>query len=348
MSTVVAIAFTPSPAADSPNLHSAAKDPLRTFHSLINLCFSSLRRWNPELTLVLVTTMSPGVNLERQLNELDADILLTPFSHEPPPGFFPTFNASLFSIDALACLAKTYAEPTDRIVLLDPDVVCCGSLEHVFNSIPQSGFLTYDTEYDPDYLCQGLSAVTAAELHKQLDPTLNGLPRHYGGELYGFNASSWHTISARVEESWKFSLYQWRNKLPRFVTEEHLMNYALRYTTTVSAEPYIRRIWTAPTSEPCVQATYLSRYGICQLKKTAGLQRCNRSPETLSRGSGRRLCRTGATGRQPTSAFLGGTPKDCCGISQQIFCAVLRLLQASGAPASKFPNLLTKLVFPHF
>ncbi len=247
MSTVVAIAFTPSPAADSPNLHSAAKDPLRTFHSLINLCFSSLRRWNPELTLVLVTTMSPGVNLERQLNELDADILLTPFSHEPPPGFFPTFNASLFSIDALACLAKTYAEPTDRIVLLDPDVVCCGSLEHVFNSIPQSGFLTYDTEYDPDYLCQGLSAVTAAELHKQLDPTLNGLPRHYGGELYGFNASSWHTISARVEESWKFSLYQWRNKLPRFVTEEHLMNYALRYTTTVSAEPYIRRIWTAPT-----------------------------------------------------------------------------------------------------
>jgi hypothetical protein len=247
MSRVAAIAFTPAPGSDSPNLGQAAKSALTTFHNLIELTFASVRRWNPDLTLVLVTPVSPGPELERHLNELGAQILHTPFAHQPPQGFFPSFNASLFSIDALAGLADAHAEPADRILLLDPDVICTSDLSPVLQAVPPNGFLAYETGYAPDHVCQGLSALTAGPLHLRLDPSLTDLPRHYGGELYGFTAAAWRPIAKRVEDAWEFSLDQWRMGLPKFVTEEHLLNFALRYTTVESAEQYIRRIWTAPT-----------------------------------------------------------------------------------------------------
>ncbi|GAA3593735.1 hypothetical protein GCM10022223_05820 [Kineosporia mesophila] len=288
MSTVAAIAFTPAPASDSPNLRSANDDSLRTFHGLIDLCFSSLRRWNPELTVVLVTTTSPGEEMERRLAELDARVLLTQFNHQPPAGFFHSFNASLFSIDALACLAAAYPAAEDRILLLDPDVICTGSLKPVAEAIPTDGFLAYDTEYDLDYVCQGLSAVTAGELHRQLDLAHTQAPRHYGGELYGFTSSTWDAIAPRVEEAWQFSLDQWTKNLPRFVTEEQLMNFALRYTRVEQASPYIRRIWTAPTHRTVLPGDLTLPLWHLPAEKHRGLARmlpASRDPQSWFWGS---------------------------------------------------------------
>jgi hypothetical protein len=247
MTDVCAIAFTPAPATDSPNLHSKREDAVVAFHGLIDLCFSSVRRWNPDLDLALITTTPPGPDLEKRLAELGAQILITPFRHQPPPGFFRSFNASLFSIDALACLADTYSGPDDRLALIDPDVVCTRELDGLFRAIPEDGFLAYNTEYPSDHVCQGLSARTAGQLHFQLDPRLTGFPLHYGGELYGYTPMAWSSISAQVEAAWRFSIAQWKENLPQLVTEEHLLNFALRYTQVKSADKYIRRIWTAPT-----------------------------------------------------------------------------------------------------
>ncbi len=247
MTDVVAVAFTPAPSSDSPNLKAGTNDKaLRTFHNLIELCFASVRRWNPSTELVLVTTSDPGPSLRERFSTLRVTVLTTAFAHRPPTGFYPSFNASLFSIDAMMAMAQHYTE-TDRLVLLDPDVVCTQSLDSLFASIKPGGFLAYDTGFPPEEVSQGLSALAAGQLHRELNPRLSTIPRHYGGELYGFTPQSWDSISGRVEEAWAFSLTQWQSGLPRFVTEEHLLNFALRHTEIRPAEQFIRRIWTAPT-----------------------------------------------------------------------------------------------------
>ena len=247
MRNVAAVAFTPAPTSDSPNLKSSSDgSAVATFHNLIDVCFSSIRRWNPDTTLVLVTTTDPGPVLKSRLANLRAEVLTTEFAHRPPEGFYPSFNASLFSIDAFHALSDRF-DRDDRIVLLDPDVVCTRSLNNMFDEIPLNGFLAYDTNFSAEHVSQGLTAAEAGHLHAQLDPELDSIPRHYGGELYGFRRDSWTAIADKVEDAWSFSLQQWADGRPRFVTEEHLLNYALRHITVRSAEDFIRRIWTAPT-----------------------------------------------------------------------------------------------------
>lgn len=243
---MVAVAFTPATKRDSPNLKTLTPEQSEAaFHRLIATCFSSVRRWNTGVRLVLVTTQQPNHHFQERLRDLDADILLAEFNHRPPAGFYPAFNTSLFSIDAMETLARTHER--DRILLLDPDVLCADSLLRVFEAIDDDTVLAYNTGIPPTEKSQGLSALEAAQLHRELSPDLTGTPAHYGGELYGFTSRTWSTISQEIEEAWQFSLRQWRTKAPRFVTEEHLMNYALRHVEVCSAESFIRRIWTAPT-----------------------------------------------------------------------------------------------------
>jgi hypothetical protein len=243
---VAAVAFTPAPRTDSPNVKAPTDAAaLAAFHRLMGVGFAALRRWNPDLRLVLVSTQRPGGELDRLFDRLGVSLLVTPFAHRPPPGFYDRFNASLYTVDALTALTAA-AGPGDRVLLLDPDVVCSAALGGVFADVRDDAVLAYDVGLAPDVPNQGLTALAAAELHRRLDPRLDGVPAHYGGELYGFTRASWAGVAGAVEAAWEFSLEQWRADAPRFVTEEHLLNYALRSTRVVRANDHVRRIWTAP------------------------------------------------------------------------------------------------------
>lgn len=254
MTDHAAIAFTPAPASDSPNLRSKNDSRgLETFQRLLRLAYSSLRRWNPDLSLALVTTKDPAPAFGRALSELSVEVVLTDFHHAPPKGFYPAFNASLFSIDAINKMTARHPA-ADRVLLLDPDVICTAPLTTVFGDISQDKVLAYDLAMPADEVSQGLTALDAAELHRKLDSSLGGVPRHYGGELYGLQCAAWTDLAEKVEEAWQLSLEQWRLDEPRMVTEEHLLNFALRYADIVPAGRHIRRIWTAPTYR-AVQST---------------------------------------------------------------------------------------------
>ena len=247
MTTTVAIAFTPAPATNHPNLKArTSAAALRTFEGLIEVCFASVRRWNPDVQLRLVTSAQPGLEFARRLDRVGAGVLVTPFDHEPPPGFFPYINASLFTVDAMAALADE-AGDNDRILLIDPDVVCSGSLEPVIKAIPDDGVLAYEVNDPPGQPNQSLNGFEAGRLHTMIDGALTGVPRHFGGECYGFTSASWKRLAPHTQDAWQFSLSRWRAGTSKFVTEEHILDFALRYVTVQEANPYIRRIWTAPT-----------------------------------------------------------------------------------------------------
>ena len=247
MTITVAIAFTPAPSTDSPNLRArTSRGALHVFEGLIEVCFASIQRWNPDVRLCLVTTGDPGPEFGARLARLQASVLVTRFDHQPPPGFFPHFNASLFTLDAMSALSAR-ADPDDRVVLIDPDVLCAGSLDALVKAIPPEGFLAYNVNDPPSMPVQGLSMHEAGRLHHVMDSRLTGTPIHFGGECYGFSQAAWQRIAPHVHAAWQFSLSRWRLGASRLVTEEHLLDFALRYADVEEANPYIRRIWTAPT-----------------------------------------------------------------------------------------------------
>lgn len=245
-SATVAIAFTPAPASQSPNLRRTNDDrAAAAYYRAIVVTFASIRRWNPEVELVLVSDVDAPEPFAGELRSINARTELVPFAHRPPQNFWPIFNASLYSIDALQALAES-SGAGHRLLLLDPDIVCVGNLDPVLQGISGGTWLAYPIGIPQNEKSQGLSAIEAVELHLALDPTLTEPPVHYGGEIYGFTPEGATPVLERAEAAWELALQNWKERRPHFVTEEHLLNYALRTVSIVDASNIIRRIWTTP------------------------------------------------------------------------------------------------------
>ncbi len=246
LSTILAVAFTPAPAKQNPNLRKTDDaGASATYYRSIFVTLASARRWNGQLDLVLVTDASVPQPYRDRFASLGTRAVEAPFDHRPPIGFWPTFNASLYTIDAMVRLSRD-AGATTKVLLVDPDVLCTGLLDPVFERVHDRTILVYPTGF-PDYeKSQGLNAFEAASLHQRLEPDLVDIPVHYGGELYGFTTDGCRSILKRTEDAWRLAMADWVARRPHFVTEEHLLNYALRRASVVDGSMFIRRIWTAP------------------------------------------------------------------------------------------------------
>lgn len=245
MNPTVAVAFTPAPAKQNPNLrqtNDAAA--LSVYYRAMFVTFASTRRWNPDVSLVLISDVAIPQPFFRLIEDLGVRSQPFPFAHRPPPGFWPTFNASLYMLDAMNYLAHSGDKP---ILLLDPDIVCIRSLQSVFDRIDDTSILAYPTGFPVEERSQGISAIEASVIHNALDPTLTSNPVHYGGEFYGFTPSGIAPVLARAEDAWRYGLKCWQNGERYLVTEEHLLNYALRRASVRDAGMHVKRIWTAPT-----------------------------------------------------------------------------------------------------
>ena len=247
MTATVAIAYTPAPAKQSPNLRSTTDAAAAaTYYRAMIVAFASVRRLHQDVILTLVTNVEPPAAAALHLGQLGVQLVYAPFEHRPPDGFWPTFNASLYTIDAMRRLGERCASG-QAVLLIDPDVLCTRDLSQLFGTVKERSILAYPTGFRSDEISQGLSALDAAPLHQKLDPGLVEPPVHYGGELYGFTRDSIRPVLERAEEAWELALDRWKSGKSHFVTEEHLLNYGLRGTTIIDATPFVRRISTAPT-----------------------------------------------------------------------------------------------------
>jgi hypothetical protein len=237
----VAIAFVRVPAEQNPNLRARrAGDPLEDYYRAMAVAFASVRRWNPEMPLMLVTNEEPGGRFADELAKLDATIQLCSFEHRPPPGFSDQFAGSLFMLDAVRACAD------QDTVFIDPDVVCLRDLGPVIAEMG-GAVGAMPLNYPGTTAIGGLTLDQAAGLHSLLGEPLDGPVIHYGGESYIIPAAHAGAVSARAEAAWSFSLDRHRENLSRFPTEEHILSYALRGVPTCSLRPHVRRIWTAAT-----------------------------------------------------------------------------------------------------
>lgn len=238
MGYTVAIAFVRVGDDQNPNLTSSgAESQLTAYYEAMIVAFGSVRRWNPDLRLALISNEPPPERYIPLFARLRVEFELVPFGHEPPPGFTDRFMGSLYMLDALAA-------SFDRdSIFIDPDVVCIRELgPDLLDADDRVGVLPMD--YSPAHDINGLTRNEAGVLHTLLGEP-SSTPIHYGGECYVVPASVAPQVLERVQQAWQFSLIRARSNLSRFTTEEHVLSYAVRGLPTRSVDFAVRRIWTA-------------------------------------------------------------------------------------------------------
>jgi len=200
------------------------------------VAFASVRRFHPTAELVLVTTdRVPTESFAMELAALEVTVLKREFRWRPPEGFTESFGASLYTLDAIEALADRA-----RLVLLDPDVVCLGPM------VELEPLAALEIRYDVDRVVNGLSRAQAQCLHAALGEPRDPPPKHFGGEVYVVSSAYTDALLERARSAWAFGLEQWRAGRPCFVTEEHLLSYALLGIGPLhELNGMAGRIWTA-------------------------------------------------------------------------------------------------------
>ena len=232
----IAIAFARVDLETTPNLHGSENDRTAAYYEAICVAYASVRRWNPQVALVLVTNESPPRRYKGLLAEFAVETLITPYTWLPPTVRF--FRTSFYVLNAVQALAGR-----QLTVVIDPDVVCIRPLKLSWDD---NAIGAYPLRHLPDEVINGLSRREAASLSALLDGGEPYLAPHYGGECLAIPANAAQAFLERCEIGWKLSLEHARKALPFFPTEEHLISYALRRLAVKDLSPLVRRIWTGP------------------------------------------------------------------------------------------------------
>lgn len=232
--TTVAIPFAPMPREQNPNVSASAGTDIYLKGAYVT--FASIMRWNPSYDLIFATNISPSEEWVKTFESIGVEIQLIPFQHMPPAGFAEKFLGALYLLDVIQVIDDEY------LILLDPDMVCVGSLEALTER--RDSVSAIEIPSHPDVRINGLSPSEARIIHHALGGK-DQIPVHYGGEMYGIPKETMPILRERLESAWESSIENWGLGIPYFTTEEHMMSFALAGMKVYEASSVVKRIWTA-------------------------------------------------------------------------------------------------------
>ncbi|RUR01231.1 hypothetical protein [Labedella endophytica] len=236
MGVTVAIPFVRVAKENNPNLK-AGVDQAEAYYKSMIVSFASARRVDPQVRLILVSNESAPPKFKVALDQFEVETIVVEFLHRPPAGFTPAFEGSLFLLDALN------AVDDDQVILMDPDVLVLRPLADVVDALKgKVGVLPLP--YEPDRVVNGLSRRQAQRIHVQLGGQ-DSLADHYGGEFYVIPREHMSAVRSNAAVAWSAALDSFATKSPHFFTEEHVLNFALRFVPRESLSTHVKRVWTA-------------------------------------------------------------------------------------------------------
>lgn len=232
----VSIPFVRTEASQNPNLRiKGTADPSEPYMRAMTVAFASVRRWNPEADLQLVSNLPAPADHMRHLERIGVEYKEVPFAHKPPVGFADRFNASLYMLDAIEAL------DTSMTILIDPDILCVDRIDGLLP--PANHVAALDMGFPAEENINGLTRFEAGTIHGRLGEPCD-TPEHYGGEVYVIPGNLARILSKRNEMAWELALESHAEGLPKFTTEEHILSYALRGVPVAKLNGLVRRIWT--------------------------------------------------------------------------------------------------------
>ncbi|MFJ2739463.1 hypothetical protein ACIO3O_07320 [Streptomyces sp. NPDC087440] len=243
--TTVAMAFVRMPTAQSPQSRGRiGEDPAHTYYRCMASAYGSVRRFQPDADLVLVTADPLPEPYAGQLAAIGVETVLAPFAHRPPAGWGHGWVSSLYHLDALEALAPRGGTQ----VFIEPDMLCVRPLDTLLASL--DGAVGVQTErldalYAPGAPALDEYARSCHAMHRELGES-DAEHGMYTGSFYAIPERWGPVLRERVARAWELALERHARGLPCFHTDEHFMNYALRAVPLKETSEHVRLIGTAP------------------------------------------------------------------------------------------------------
>lgn len=246
---VIGIAFVPGDRNSAVNLRPRAVDPHQAYYQCIVVAFHTARSHNPDAELHLYTTHEPPQTYSDELAALGVSTIDVPFSYKADPPLAPLFQSSLYTLDVIEFIDRTLSDRS--VILIDPDCVVTANLATPVAAVGGQKVGVLDLNLPMDEPSNGLSRRAASRLHAALMESTEApaIWPHFGGEMYLFGPGSTHNLVSPMREAFDEARASLRSspECARMSTEEHILNYALRFVELVQLNDYVGRIWTAPT-----------------------------------------------------------------------------------------------------
>ncbi|MEV8559630.1 hypothetical protein AB0478_24925 [Streptomyces sp. NPDC051917] len=241
----VAMAFVRMPTAESPQSRGRlGEDPAHTYFRCMASAYGSVRRFNPDVALVLVTSEPLPEPYAGQLAAIGVETVIAPFAHRPPKGFGRGWMSSLYHLDAMTALA----DRGSTLLFIEPDMLCVRPLDALVAAAGEAvGVQTerLDALYAPGAKALVEYAESCAEMHRELGEE-NAEHGMFSGSFYLIPPPSMPVLQERINRAWTLALERHAHGKSAFSTDEHFMNYALRGVQVVEMSHHVRLIGTAP------------------------------------------------------------------------------------------------------
>lgn len=204
-----------------------------------------------EAEVIVFAGDDPPARPAKVLHDAGAEIRHLAFRHQPPEDFYYRYVGSLYLLDVMEALAEEL-DPEDTVIFVDPDVVWLAPLGPLVEEIRRDGVVAYHLDVPESLPMCHLSRREQGEILATITgsgPAADAPAyRHFGGELYGMRGSVLGEILPPLAQLWEATMGRYRDGLPHYNVEEHLMNAVLwqRDEQDPRGNQFIERIITAP------------------------------------------------------------------------------------------------------
>ncbi len=213
--------------------------------------FATSVRNNPDASHLLFTNtrvlpVVDGVDFGSFLANLDVKVINLDLTYQPPSGFYGAWRNQFYIFDILKYLNEVVSD-SDSCIVLDSDCVWVGPVTQMANAIQQHGALTLDIKYPSEQCINGLNRKQMKTIFEEMGArSISDIPRYFGGEFFGATGAQIRVICNEVDSVWEITMDRFRNNLPKFNEEAHMLSYIYDHLGYApgTANPYIKRIWT--------------------------------------------------------------------------------------------------------
>ena len=223
--------------AHNPNL-SSRKTPSASdiYFECIVVAFASIKHWNPKFRLQLTTNVQVREPFACQLQELNVEIKIIDYAHNPPKEFGTSFRGCFYLFDAII------AENEDTLYI-DPDVFCVGPLPQGF--FENCLIAALDLRFADDKAINGITPSEAREIYSQLCTTQDLTSHnHFGGEAVFISKSVKESLVPDIENLWNANVLAGASGKSYLTTEEHILSIIFSKYSVSPLNSIILRIWT--------------------------------------------------------------------------------------------------------
>jgi hypothetical protein len=194
-----------------------------------------------------------GFDMQGLFDRLDVEVIQLPITYRLPRDKARSWGNQFYILDIIKHMAGNPS--TDKFVILDSDCIWNSSAEKLSSALDECGCLMYTLGNEEFETNAAINGITRQQMRAALNDwqgtstpgasaEAEGV-EYNGGELFAATHAECKVLASMIDDLW-----QWQSGQPDkkgFLEEAHFLSilYAARGYKTSTANPFIKRMWTA-------------------------------------------------------------------------------------------------------